>query len=80
VAAGLARLIEETGWSVSVVLDKEAPRGEFAVYLDEARIFSRFEVGRMPVPEDIIPVIQARLFGDATTERAAAGELSATLK
>jgi hypothetical protein len=66
VAAGLARLIEETGWSVSVQLDQEAPRGEFAVYLDEERIFSRFEAGRMPDPQDIIPVLQSRIMAEAT--------------
>jgi hypothetical protein len=51
-----------------VQLDKEAPRGEFAVFLDEELIFSRFEVGRMPEPQDIIPVLQARLFGESSRE------------
>ncbi len=63
-AAGLARLIEETGWDLSVELDKEAPRGEFAVYLDNERIFSRLEWGKLPDPLDIIPAIRTRLFRD----------------
>jgi len=68
VAAGLARLIEETGWDVSVQLDKESPPGEFAVYLDEEQIFSRYLAGRMPDPQDIIPVLHTRLFGAHQTD------------
>jgi hypothetical protein len=64
VAAGLARLIEETGWNLSVALDKEAPWGEFAVYLDDDMIFSRLEQGERPDPLDIIPAIRTRLFGE----------------
>ena len=44
-------------------LDKEAPRGEFAVYLDDERIFSRNELGRLPEPLEVIPAIRTRLFG-----------------
>jgi len=46
-----------------VLLDREAPRGEFAVYLDEERIFSRIAVGRMPELDDIVPIVHLRLFG-----------------
>ena len=67
-AAGLARLVEETGWNVTVQLDKEGPRGEFAVFLDEELVFSRFAVGRMPEAQDIIPALQARLFGGSPPE------------
>ena len=45
-------------------LDKEAPRGEFAVYLDDDRIFSLLERGKLPEPLDVIPAIRTRLFGD----------------
>jgi hypothetical protein len=55
-----------------VQLDKEAPRGEFAVFLEDQLIFSRFAVGRMPEPEDIIPVLQARLSQETTRESAPA--------
>jgi selT/selW/selH-like putative selenoprotein len=68
VAAGLARLIEDTGWDLSVELDKTSPSGEFTVYLDDERIFSRFEQGRLPEPLEIIPAIRARLFSGAPQE------------
>nr|WP_246329814.1 Rdx family protein [Geomonas limicola] len=42
-------------------MDREGPRGEFAVYLDEERIFSRIVAGRMPVLDDIAPLVQLRL-------------------
>ena len=67
-AAGLARLIEDTGWDLSVELDKDSPSGEFAVYLDDERIFSRFEQGSLPEPLEIVPVIRARLFSGASQE------------
>lgn len=47
-------------------LDKQAPRSEFAVYLDGEMIFSRLERGRLPEPLDIIPVIRSRCFGEAS--------------
>ena len=62
-AAGLARLIKETGWDLLVTLDKDAPWGEFVVYLDNDMIFSRIEQGKRPEPLDIIPAIRTRLFG-----------------
>lgn len=42
-------------------LDKEAPAGEFAVYLDAERIFSRYEQGKFPEAQDILSAIQVRL-------------------
>lgn len=56
-------MIEQTEGDVSVELDKQAPRSEFAVYLDGEIIFSRLERGRMPEPLDIIPAIRARRQG-----------------
>jgi hypothetical protein len=44
-----------------VVLDRGGPRGEFAIYLNEERIFSRVTVGRLPEADDILPVLQRRL-------------------
>jgi selT/selW/selH-like putative selenoprotein len=64
VAASLARLIEGTGWTVTTELDKEAPAGEFAVFLDGERVFSRMEERRLPDPQEIIEVIRTRLFGE----------------
>lgn len=46
-----------------VELDKDAPPGEFAVYLDDELIFSRYAQGKLPDPLDVIPLIQTRLFG-----------------
>lgn len=63
VAAGLARSIQQTGWDVVVEFDKDAPLGEFAVFLDSEMIFSRLLQGRMPETADIMPVLKARLFG-----------------
>ena len=45
-------------------LDREGPGGEFAVYLDDERIFSRVEAGRMPEHQDILTALRNRLFGD----------------
>ncbi len=63
IAAGLARLIQQTGWDVVVEFDKEAPLGEFAVYLDNELVFSRLQERRLPPPDDIVPAIRTRLFG-----------------
>jgi predicted Rdx family selenoprotein len=60
-------LIEQTEWEVTVELDMKAPSGEFAVFLDDERIFSRLEEGKLPDPLVIIPAIRARLFGDIPT-------------
>jgi hypothetical protein len=56
-------LIEEKGWDLTVELDKAAPPGEFAVYLGEELIFSRYAHGKLPNPLDVIPLIHTRLFG-----------------
>jgi hypothetical protein len=68
-------LIEQTGWDLTVNLDKEAPPGEFAVYLDEKMIFSRYEQGKLPVPEDIILAIRTRLFGETAESEAEHGSV-----
>lgn len=49
-------------------LDKEAPRGEFAVYLNDERIFSRLEKGRLPDPQELIQQLRLRIFGTAPVE------------
>lgn len=64
IAAGLARTIQQTGWDLAVILDKDAELGEFAVFLDDEKVFSRLEQRRLPDPADIIPLIQSRLFGE----------------
>jgi selT/selW/selH-like putative selenoprotein len=66
-------LIEQTGWDLTVNLDKEAPRGEFAVYLDDAVLFSRYEQGRLPVPEEIVQALRIRLFGESAESEAEHG-------
>jgi len=48
----------------SVELDRKAPAGEFAVYLDDEMIFSRYEQGKLPDPLDIIATIRTRLVSD----------------
>ena len=68
-ASGLARLIEDTGWDLSVKLDEDAPSGEFAVYLDDERFFSQRERGRLPELLEIIPAIRSRLFSGAHLEK-----------
>lgn len=49
---------------MTVSLEKNAPLGEFAVYVDEEQVFSRLEKRSLPDPTDIIiMLIQSRLFG-----------------
>jgi len=61
-AASLARAIQQTGWDVAVELDQKAPLGEFAVYLDEDLVFSRYQAQRLPDSTDILPLLKERLF------------------
>ena len=61
-ASDLARLIEDTGWDLTVGLDGNDTGGEFAIYLDDKRIFSLLERGKLPEPLEIIPAIRTRLF------------------
>jgi len=44
-----------------VRLDRDAPRGELAVYLDGVRLFSRIAQGRFPEIDDLVPALQQRL-------------------
>lgn len=63
-------MIEQKEWDLSVELDQKAPRGEFAVFLDDEMIFSRYEQGKLPDSLDIIPIIYRRLFGATAEEEA----------
>ena len=49
---------------MTVSLEKNAPLGEFAVYVDEEQVFSRLEKRSLPDPTDIVMQIQSRLFGN----------------
>jgi selT/selW/selH-like putative selenoprotein len=59
-AAGLAAELKERLGVGEVAVEAGQQKSEFAVYVDEVRVFSRLEQGRFPEPGELVETITHR--------------------
>jgi len=58
-----SRLLEECEHDIAAVEVVMGDKGIFDVHVDDELVFTKSMLGRYPEPEDVLPLVQARLAG-----------------